>query len=187
MNVRRLLADEAAVRRYAAELWIPYNRDLEATVNAHALASDADLVAEQVAFTLEKLESTEYRIEIAVDSPAEADDVESASGKGDCLGFIATTLDEAPSVFDRLDRLVVCGIYVREPHGTGLARDLIGCAVERARAEGCAELALDVDVDNERALGFYRKLGFEPLRHRMRVDTGRLADAERTRPSYSDT
>lgn len=179
MNVQRLSADEAAVRRYAAELWVPYNRELESTVDAHALASDAALVPEQVAFALEKLESTHYRIEIAVDSPAEADDVEFANGEGDCLGFIATDLDEAPSVFDRSDRLVVCDIYVREPHrGTGLARDLIGCAVERARAEGCAELVLDVDVDNERALGFYRKLGFEPLRHRMSVDIAGLDDPE---------
>jgi len=166
MEIQRLPTDEAAVRRYAEDLWVPFNRDLEATVDAHALAEDTDLVAEQVPWALDKLETTDYRIEVAVDP--EADD---GSGfEGTPAGFIATNLDPCPSVFDRPDRVIVSDIYVREPYrGTGLARELVECAEERARTEGCPELVLDVDVDNERALGFYRKMGFEPLRHRMTV------------------
>lgn len=154
------------MRRYAEELWMPFNRDLEAIVESHALADDVDLVAEQVPWALEKLETTDYRIEVAVDG--EGSD-ESGFG-GTPAGFIATNLDPCPSVFDRPDRIVIGDIYVREPYrGTGLARELVECAAERARTEGCPELVLDVDVDNERALGFYRKMGFEPLRHRMTV------------------
>lgn len=91
------------------------------------------------------------------------------------VGFVTTEVDEAPSVFERPDRLVVGDLYVSDPYrGTGLARDLVERAAERARAAGCAELVLDVAVDNERALAFYRKLGFEPRRHRMSVDAGDL-------------
>lgn len=176
MELHALPANEAAVRRYTEELWIPYHRDLEAVVESHALADGVDLVAEQVPWALEKLESTDYRILVAVDSTAadEGDDFADA----DLLGFIATDLDSCPSVFDRPNRVVVCDIYVREPHrGTGLARDLIERARKRAREEDCAELVLSVDTDNERALGFYRKLGFEPFRHRMAVDAGDLDES----------
>lgn len=166
MEIQRLPADEAAVRRYAEDLWVPFNRDLEATVDAHALADDGNLVAEQVPWALDKLETTDYRIEVAVDG--EGSD-ESGFG-GTPAGFIATNLDPCPSVFDRPGRVIVSDIYVSEPYrGTGLARELVGRAEDRARTEGCPELVLDVDVDNERALGFYRKMGFEPLRHRMTV------------------
>ena len=169
MEIRQLPAEESAVRRYAEELWLPYSRDLEATVDSHALAEDTDIVDEQVPWALEKLESSDYRVEIAVD--AETDENEGFAGiDEDLLGFIATDIDSCPSVFDRPDRLLVCEIYVRKPYrGTGLARELVERAATRARTEGCGELALDVDVDNERALGFYRKLGFEPLRRRMAV------------------
>jgi len=38
MELRRLPANEPAVRRYVEELWLPYHRDLEATVDRHVLA-----------------------------------------------------------------------------------------------------------------------------------------------------
>jgi len=78
-------------------------------------------------------------------------------------------------VFDRPDRLLVGDFYVRERHrGDGLARELLDRAVRRAREVGCPELTLDVDVDNERALGFYEKVGFEPYRHKMAAPTDEL-------------
>ncbi|MFB6296163.1 MAG: GNAT family N-acetyltransferase [Halobacteriales archaeon] len=187
MHLRRLPAEEAALRRYVEELWVPYHRDLEATVERHALDDDADLVAEEVEFRLDRLAADEYRAWVAVDAPAEGDvsgesDVieegdASASGAcslaaidADLAGFVTTDVDTSPPVFDRPDRLVVGDIYVREPYrGTGLADDLIARAAERAREAGCGELALDVDVDNERAIAFYEKLGFDPYRRRLLV------------------
>lgn len=173
MKLRRLPADEPAVRRYVEELWLPFHHDLEAIVDRHALAEDIDLVAEETAFRLDRLDEAGYRAWIAVDGPS-ADgsgaDTDLATTDGDFVGFVTTEIDEASSVFDRPDRLVVGDIYVREPYrGTGLSSQLIERAVERAREAGCAELALDVDVDNERAIGFYEKLGFETHRHRMTV------------------
>jgi GNAT superfamily N-acetyltransferase len=173
LEIHELTADEDAVRRYVEDLWLAYHRELEATVDAHALADDIDVVAEEVEFRLDRLESESHRAWVAVD----AEEAESSSGEriiadGDVelAGFVTTDLDEAPTVFDRPDRLIVGDIYVREPYrGTSLTRDLIDRAAERARETGCEKLALDVDVDNERAVAFYETLGFEPYRREMTV------------------
>lgn len=169
MEMHLLPADEAAVRRYVEELWLPYHRDLEATVDAHALTDDVDLVAEEVEFRLNLLETESHRAWIAVDGGSRGD-VSLADVDVELAGFITTDIDESSTVFDRPDRLIVGDIYVREPYrSTGLARDLIDRAVERAREAGCAGLTLDVDVDNQRAIAFYEKLGFETCRRQMTV------------------
>lgn len=176
MEIRRLPADRDAVRRYVEELWLPYHRDLEATVDRHALADDVedvDLVAEEVEFRLDRLEVESYRAWVAVDgsrSGRKKDDGNRVDVDDELTGFITTDVDESPPVFDRPDRLIVGDFYVREPYrGTGLARELLHRAAERARETGCSELALDVDVENERAIAFYEKLGFETSRRRMLV------------------
>jgi ribosomal protein S18 acetylase RimI-like enzyme len=169
MNLRRLPPDEAAVRRYVEDLWLPYNRELEAIVDEFALADDVDVVAEERGYRLGLLESEDYRLWIAVDGGNGGSDL--ADDDGEFVGFVATDIDEAPTVFDRPDRLVVCDIYVREHYrGTGVARELVERARRRARESGCDELRLDVDVENERAIAFYEKVGFEPSRHTMHTD-----------------
>lgn len=166
MDVLRLPADEAAVRRYLEDLWIPYNRELESIVDSFALADDVDVVAEELEWQLDRLESESHRAWVAVDGPHDAGNL--ADIGGDLAGFIATDVDECPSTFDRPDRLVVCDVYVREPfRGTGLARELVDRARTRARESGCAEFELEVDVPNERAVAFYEKLGFETSRYTM--------------------
>jgi len=163
MNLHPVPAEEAAVRHYVETLWIPYHRELEATVERHALAEDVDLVATETEFRLDWLRESDNRAWIAVDGPG-------GILEGDLAGFVTTSVDEAPPVFERPARLVVSDIYVCEPYrGTGLARKLMERAAADARAAECAELVLDADVDNERAVVFYRKLGFEPARHRMRL------------------
>jgi ribosomal protein S18 acetylase RimI-like enzyme len=176
MQLRRLPPEEDAVRRYVEELWVPYHRDLSAAVEAHDLDDSVDLVAEETEFRVDLLESGEYRAWVAVDAPAEdpvADDL--ATVEADLAGFVTTSVDEAPTVFDQPDRLVVGDVYVAEPHrGGGLATALMERAGQRAREAGCGEVALDVDVDNDRALAFYEKLGFDPLRHRVALDAAEL-------------
>ncbi|MEF8790569.1 MAG: GNAT family N-acetyltransferase [Haloarculaceae archaeon] len=177
MELHPLPADRAAVRRYVEELWLPYHRDLEAVVDRHALATDVDLVVEEVEFRLDRLESAGYRAWVAVDRPTDTSgrDLDIATSDDDLVGFVTTDVDEAPTVFDRPDRLVVGDIYVGEPYrGTGLARRLIDRAAERAREAGCSEVVLDVDVDNERAIGFYEGVGFETDRYRMSVAVDEL-------------
>lgn len=182
MDIRPLPAEESAVRRFVTDLWIPYNRDLAAKVEAHALAEDVDLVAEQTTFRLERLESEHHRVWIAVEDGSENDDDAEGAGflaetDGDLVGFITADVDESPSVFVRPDRIAIGDVFVRaEYRGTGLAQDLQDEAVEYADEMGCDELVLDVDVDNERAIAFYEKGGFEPYRYRMRTGVGDVRD-----------
>lgn len=165
-HLRRLPPDEDAARRFAKELWLPYHRDLEATVDSHALVDDVPL-EEEVEFRLDFLESDTYRAWVAVEGD-EPTDEPLAEVERELVGFITADVDECPSVFDRPDRLKIGDFYVRESHlGGGLAGDLVDRAVDYADEVGIDELSLDVDADNERALGFYEKSGFEPLRHEM--------------------
>jgi len=168
MQIRELPADEPAVRRFAEELWLPYNRELEDVVEAFALADAVeDRLDEEVEFRLDSLGSGSYRAWVAVEG-ADSPGVPLTDPALAFAGFITTDVDEAPPVFDRPDRLHVGDFYVVERHrGAGLARELLDRAVQRAREVGCPELTLDVDIDNERALGFYGKVDFTPYRHEM--------------------
>ncbi|WP_123623152.1 N-acetyltransferase [Halorubrum sp. CSM-61] len=190
MEIRRLSADEEALRRYAAELWLPYHRDLEANVATHALADrpDEELIAAETRFRLDLLrEDADRRLwVVAVDAGVNGDGVDRedfdperldpgnpaapgapGSDRG-LVAFVSTSVDECPTVFDRPDRLVVGDIYVSEPYrGTGIASRLMERAVIDAREADCGELRLDVDVDNERAMAFYEKQGFEPYRKQL--------------------
>jgi ribosomal protein S18 acetylase RimI-like enzyme len=44
--------------------------------------------------------------------------------------------------------------------GSGLGRELVQAALERARARGCARMELDANEANEPALRLYRSFGF---------------------------
>jgi ribosomal protein S18 acetylase RimI-like enzyme len=169
MHIYRLSSDRAAVRRFSEELWLPFHRELEATTERHALAEDLDL-SEEVEFRMDKLESDTYHVLVAVDGTGESTADSLADGDGDFAGFIAVSVDESSPVFDNPDRLIVGDIFVHELYrGDGLAQRLMDRAVERAREEDCEELVLNVDIDNERALAFYEKLGFETYRRKMGV------------------
>jgi hypothetical protein len=48
-----------------------------------------------------------------------------------------------------------------EARGTGLGRALMEAALERARERGCGRIELDVNEQNEPALGLYVASGFE--------------------------
>jgi ribosomal protein S18 acetylase RimI-like enzyme len=185
MEIRRLPATEAAAERYAAALWLPYHRDLAASVESHALADRADdeLIAAETEFRHDLLrENDDYRTwVVAVDAGAGPGDADPATlapedpapvgvpdPDRDLVAFVSTSVDECPAVFDRPDRLVVGDIYVAEPYrGTGVAGRLMDRAAADAREQDCGELRLDVDVDNERAMAFYESQGFEPYRKRL--------------------
>jgi len=168
MQIRRVRATESAVRRYIEELWIPYCHELGEIVESEGLAETFE-VADELDWHLENLGSSEYNVWIALE---DVDEPSARLGRIDATfaGFITTSLEAAPEAFEWPDRVVIGDIYVTEPYrGDGLANELVERAVRVAREEGCSELALDVDVDSERALTYYEKLGFEPARYRMRV------------------
>jgi mycothiol synthase len=49
-----------------------------------------------------------------------------------------------------------------EWRGRGLGRELLRWAVVELRARGAGRISLSVEAENERALGLYRRTGFEP-------------------------
>ncbi|ELZ48225.1 GCN5-related N-acetyltransferase [Halorubrum californiense DSM 19288] len=185
MEIRRLPPDEGALRRYTTELWLPYHRDLAAAAESHALADrpDEELIDAETEFRLDLLrENPDRRLwVVAVDPEAGPDETDPATldpadhapvgapdPDRDLAAFVSTSVDACPEVFDRPDRLVVGDIYVGESYrGTGLADRLIERAVVDAREQDCGELRLDVDVDNERAVAFYEKRGFETYRRQL--------------------
>jgi ribosomal protein S18 acetylase RimI-like enzyme len=173
MDFPQLSPEEAAVRRYVEELRVPYQRELAETVEAFGLADDANLPDEEVDFLQNRMESDDFAVVVAVDSDDETTvDTNIATTDGTLAGFVTTERDEAPEVFTRPDRLIVCDLYVGDQYrGSGLARELIAEAADRAAVGDCPEVALDVDVDNGRAKRFYEKLGFETLRERLVVET----------------
>ncbi|AUV82401.1 GNAT family N-acetyltransferase [Salinigranum rubrum] len=168
MDIVRLPDDEAALRRFLETLWLPYSREREAHTDGFALAEDVDLVAEELEHRLSRHQTESYRAWVAIDGTHDATRL--ADTDAEFVGFVTTDIDESPSVFDRPDRLVIADIYVLERYrGTGLARALVDRARTRARESGCTEVKLEVDVDNDRALAFYEKIGFETVRYTMSV------------------
>ena len=58
------------------------------------------------------------------------------------------------------------GVYIQDLHvveterGSGLGRRLVEAVAAHARRDGCTHLRLAVALDNKKARGFYKKLGF---------------------------
>ena len=75
---------------------------------------------------------------------------------GEIVGHIRITLDGA-----------VGGVYgfVVEAarRGQGIGRDVLRRVCRQLRADGAERVALEVEVDNEHALGLYTSLGFRPV------------------------
>ncbi len=186
MEIRRLPPTDDALWRFATDLWLPYHRDLADAADAHALADEPDewFVERNVAFTRDRLAEDGFRgwvVVTASDADNDSDDRDGDENTGvdpatapltdprlDLVGILFTSVDACPDVFDRPDRLVIGELYVAEPYrGTGLADRLLERALVDAREQDCGQLRLDVDVDNERALAFYEKCGFEPYRKQL--------------------
>ncbi len=47
-----------------------------------------------------------------------------------------------------------------DARGSGLGRELVSAAIDRARERGCRRMELDTGADNAAAQGLYRSLGF---------------------------
>lgn len=52
-------------------------------------------------------------------------------------------------------------IVSEETQNKGVGRLLVEEAKRKARTQGCEEIDVSVEVQNEKAIGFYEKLGFE--------------------------
>jgi ribosomal protein S18 acetylase RimI-like enzyme len=173
MHIRRVRVDEAAMRRYVEELWIPYHRDLGESIDTHQLNDNVD-VESVVEHHSNLFDGPDRRLWVALD---EVDDETAplASVDATFAGFLSVVLEASPDQFESPDRLILGDFYLTESYrGSGLADELVARAAQAAREDGCEQLALDVDIDNERARAFYEKLGFDVGRYRMRVPVDEL-------------
>ena len=80
------------------------------------------------------------------------------------IGYAKLTPLRAPAQDARAGALELQQIYVLGPwHGKGIAEELMGWAVQSARAQGAPELYLTVFDHNQRAKRFYTRHGFEEV------------------------
>lgn len=97
MKIRALPAEKGSVRRYVEELWLPYHRELEATVDTHALAEDVDLITEEVTFRIGRLEEESYRTWVAIDGGRDQSSDSDSSlvdVDGTLAGFVTADINE---------------------------------------------------------------------------------------------
>ena len=168
MHIRRVRCEEGSMRRFEEELWLPYQHDLEESIEDHVMAKEID-VDEIVEFHTDWFDDPTRYLWVALD------DIEDPTGPladidATFAGFLTTSLQTSPSKFETADTLLLGNIYVDpEYRGTDLADDLIARGVQHAREDGAEELSLEVDVDNERSLAYCEKLGFDVSKYKMRV------------------
>lgn len=159
MQIRRVCHDEAEIRRFVSECWIPYHEELSAIKEGHALVDDAE--DESVEFLLDALDSPGDRLWVALDDP---EDPRASLSTVDATfaGFVRTSVRQPPDRFDWSRKLELSDCWVRESYrGSGLVDDLVARAAQQGREDGCTDLTLSVGVENERAVGYAEQLGFE--------------------------
>jgi ribosomal protein S18 acetylase RimI-like enzyme len=174
MQIRRVRNEESSWERFVEELWLPYLRELGRETGSWAVPEDVD-VDDIVDYRTDYFDAPEKRVWVALD------DVDDSSGPLDELdatlaGFVGSTLRTPPAKFETTDTVHIGNFYVEpEYRGTGLADDLVARVCQHAREDGAVELSLEVDADNDRALAYYEKLGFEVAEYEMRVPLDAVA------------
>ncbi|MFC7073204.1 GNAT family N-acetyltransferase [Halovenus rubra] len=168
MYIRRVRNEAESMRRFVEELWLPYQHDLEKSVESHEMAEEID-VDEIVEFRTDWFDDPTKRLWVAldgVDNPTGAiTDIDATFA-----GFLGTSLQTPASKFETADKLILGNFYVDPDYrGTALADDLVARGVQQAYEDGAEELTLQVHADNDRALAYYEKLGFDVARYKMEL------------------
>jgi ribosomal protein S18 acetylase RimI-like enzyme len=91
-------------------------------------------------------------------------------GSGSRVGLVTYVVDG--------DAIEIVTIDART-EGIGIGRELLTAVVAAAQREGCRRLQLVTTNDNERAIGFYRRLGFTVVE----VREGAIEESRRLKPS----
>jgi ribosomal protein S18 acetylase RimI-like enzyme len=162
------------MRRFVEECWTPFWEDLGSAVGEDHLSPDLDhdTLVEDL---LDSYDVPDRRCWIAIDDPADPT-APLHEVEGTFAGWLNAGLEPTDRFRDPPERLFVGNIYAKPQYrGAGLADRLVARALQYAREEGCSELSLGVEVDNDRALAYYEKLGFEPLRQGLSVSVDEIA------------
>jgi ribosomal protein S18 acetylase RimI-like enzyme len=169
LHLRRVRVEDAVMRRFIDECWIPFWEDMGEAVGESHIAPDLDrdaLVEELV----DSYDAPDRRCWVALDDvsdpAATLDNIDATFA-----GWVNAGDEPTDDFLNPPDRLFIGNLYVRPAYrGSGLADQLVARAIQMAREDGCKELSLGVELDNERAMAYYDKLGFEPFRQRLSVD-----------------
>jgi ribosomal protein S18 acetylase RimI-like enzyme len=86
-----------------------------------------------------------------------------AEADGEVVGYVQLGPTKLPIATDRASILLDQLYVANERHGAGIARELMGWAIDEARRRGAEELYLTVFIDNGRARRFYDRYGFEAV------------------------
>ena len=80
------------------------------------------------------------------------------------VGFLLLCPPDMPIATHAADDIEIKRIYLfSHYHGSGIAAEMVQAALDHARQAGKKRVLLGVNVENFRALGFYRKMGFETI------------------------
>jgi mycothiol synthase len=77
------------------------------------------------------------------------------------VAFARVALEPATETGGRVGDVALVGV-LPEWRGRGLGRELLRWAVADLRARGAGTVILNVEAENDRAMGLYRRTGFEP-------------------------
>lgn len=168
MDIRRVRDEKTDIHRYVEDAWLPYHEELSESIDPHALEDGVDRQG-VVELLHDRLDSPDTRLWVAIDGIDDHTAPVSSCG-GTIAGFVTTALSPKPPELDWPDRVEISDLWVKDTYrGSGLAMDLGERALQQAREDGCTELTVDVSVDNERAIAFFERLGFEIHSYRMHV------------------
>lgn len=168
VQLRRVRVEEGVMSRFVEECWFPFWRDLGDAVGEQHLSPDIDrdVLVEEL---LEDYDVPDRRCWVALDN---AEDPTAPLDEIDAVfaGWLNAGLEPSDQFLAPPERLFIGNLYVKSAYrGRGLADHLVLKAIRYAQEEGCSEFSLGVEADNQRAMAYYKKLGFEPHRQRMVV------------------
>ncbi len=87
--------------------------------------------------------------------------------KSHVIGFIKTE----PKYMGPRRRLYISSVIIdKREQGKGYGKALMKDIEKKAKEQGFDEITLDVSAENERAVKFYEKLGFETAKYLMKKD-----------------
>jgi len=86
------------------------------------------------------------------------------------IGFLEGRVNKLYEVFEPKKSFHISSIYVNpDKRNCGVATNLIRAGLRWAAEKGCQETDLNILVNNKKAKGLYKKLGFTIFRHEMRM------------------
>lgn len=151
MEIRR--ARDEDVSPIVERLWLPFAREMAEIDPFDELAED--ITEPALEYRQELRDREDVAMWVAVED-------------GSYEGLVMVEKQVSAPVFQRGDTAHIHELFVHETHrGTGLADALLERVQSWAEDEACEYLSLDVNARNDRALAYYRKVGFEVKRHRM--------------------